>query len=263
VARSETLKKLVKNYHRLLRKMGLEFGAVAHLDEFKERLRNAKSAADFPAVAWIDPKFVQAADARTSNDDHAPSDVLLGQEGVYEVYKAITESKLSDRILLIITYDEHGGFYDHVDPTEYPVQDDIQEMKQLGYGVRVPAIIVSPYVKRRGVSSDVFDHTSVLKTILMKYCNLTEGDEGGDWMSERVFHAKSVADLLTEEVTKESIAAQKEEMNKQLKELGKRLESYRDQLEDKRSRGIEVPGYLVKHEPSHLQQLLESVDRSN
>ena len=100
--------------------MGLEHGAVAHFDEFKYRLKNAKTAADFPAVTWIDPNFVQAGDARTSNDDHAPSDVLLGQEGVYEVYKAIIDSELADRILFVISYDEHGGFYDHVDPTKYP-----------------------------------------------------------------------------------------------------------------------------------------------
>lgn len=226
-------------------------------------MKNAKTSADFPAVSWIDPKFVQAADARTSNDDHAPSDVLLGQEGVYEVYKAIIESELSDRILFILTYDEHGGFFDHVDPTQYPVQDDIHEMEQLGYGVRVPTIIVSPHVKRRGVSNEVFDHTSVLKTILMKYCNLTEGDENANWMSKRVFHSKSVAELLTEEVDEATIAAQREELNQSLKDLGKRLEDYRDQLEGKRSRGVETPGYLAKHEPSHLQQLLESVDNSS
>ena len=262
VAGSKFLKKMLMNYHRLRRKLGIEHGAVAHFDEFKYRLKNAKTAADFPAVTWIDPNFVQAGDARTSNDDHAPSDVLLGQEGVYEVYKAIIDSELADRILFVISYDEHGGFYDHVDPTKYPVQDDVPEMEQLGYGVRVPAFIISPYVKKRGVSSDVFDHTSVLKTILMKYCNLADGDETADWLSKRVFHANSVAELLTEETTEKSIAAQKVEMQQKLKELGERLESYRQQLENQRAEGLETPGYLVEHEPSHLQQLLESVDKA-
>ena len=261
VAGSKTAKKLLMNYHWLRRKMGLEHGAVAHFDEFKYRLKNAKSSADFPAVTWIDPNFVQAGDATTSNDDHAPSDVLLGQEGVYEVYKAIIDSELYERILFIITYDEHGGFYDHVDPKEYPIQDDFQHMEQMGYGVRVPAIIVSPYVERKGVSNEVFDHTSVLKTILLKYCNLTEGDEKADWMSKRVLFANSVAELLTEEVDEASIASQREELNKSLRELGKRLEDYRDLLEDKRARGVESPGYLVDHEPSILQQLLENVDK--
>jgi hypothetical protein len=136
-------------------------------------------------------------------------------------------------------------------------------MEKLGYGVRVPAFIVSPYVKRRGVSSDVFDHTSVLKTILMKYCNLTEGDENADWMSKRIFSANSVADLLTEEVDEANIATQRKELRMQLEVLGKRLQDYRDRLEDTRAKGLETPGYLEQHELSQLQQLLESIDRSS
>ena len=262
VSGSKTLKKLLMYYHWLGRKMGLEYGAVAHFDEFKYRLKNAKSSADFPAVTWIDPNFVQAGDARTANDDHAPSDVLLGQEGVYEVYKAIVESELHDRILFIITYDEHGGFYDHVDPAKYPVQDDFPEMERMGYGVRVPAIIISPHVKSGGVSNDVFDHTSVLKTILMKYCNLTEGDEKADWMSKRVFHARSVAELLTEEASKERIAAQKEELKERLEDLGRRFQDYRQLVERRIATEVDSPSNLVEHEPTHLQQLLQSVDKS-
>jgi phospholipase C len=260
VAGSRTLKKLLMNYHWLRRNMGLEYGAVAHFDEFKYRLKNARSSADFPAVTWIDPNFVQAGSKSLANDDHAPSDVLLGQEGVYEVYKAIIESELHDRILFIITYDEHGGFFDHVDPTYYPVQDDFPEMEQLGYGVRVPTIVVSPYVKSRGVSSQVFDHTSVLKTILMKYCDLTEGDKKSDWMSNRVFHSNSVAELLTEEFEAASIAEMRQRLMKPLQEIGQRLQAYREQLENMKDNDIETPGFMVEHKPSHLQQLLEIVD---
>jgi phospholipase C len=263
ISRSATLKKLLMNYHWLRRKMGIEQGAIAHFDEFKYRLKNAKSSADFPAVTWIDPNFVQAGDVRTANDDHAPSDVLLGQEGVYEVYKAIVESELHDRILFIITYDEHGGFFDHVDPAKYPVKDDFQEMEQIGYGVRVPAIVVSPHVEKGGVSSDVFDHTSILKTILMKYCNLAEGDEEGDWMSKRVFHARSVADLLTDHSDDESIAAQNAELKNRLRELGKRFQDYRRQVEGRQAIELEGADYSVEHNPTHLQQLLESLDKSN
>ena len=57
---------------------------------------------------------------------------------------------------------------------ELSIGTAVPEMEQLGYGVRVPTIIVSPYVKRRGVSNEVFDHTSVLKTILMKYTVVIE-----------------------------------------------------------------------------------------
>jgi len=263
MAGSKLLKNVLWHYHRLRRKLGLEYGAVAHFDEFKYRLMNAKTSADFPAVTWIDPNFVQAGDKTLSSDDHAPSDVLLGQEGVYEVYKTILESELYNRILFVIAYDEHGGFYDHVDPTAYPVQDDFQNMEQLGYGVRVPAIIVSPYVEQRGVSSEVFDHTSVLKTILMKYCNLTEDDENEDWMSKRIFHANSIADLLTKDLSEEGVAAHQEAVKESLKSVGENLERYRKQHQRSSHRGTEGTGYYIEHEPSHLQQLLQSIDKSD
>jgi phospholipase C len=77
------------------------------------------------------------------------------------------------RTLLVWTYDEHGGYYDHVPPPRAPVPDDIPP--QLGphdvpggydiYGLRVPAVVVSPYARPRSVTNVVHDHTSVLSTI--------------------------------------------------------------------------------------------------
>jgi hypothetical protein len=134
-------------------------------------------------------------------------------------------------------------------------------MEKLGYGVRVPAIIVSPYVKRQGVSSQVFDHTSVLKTILMKYCDLAEGDSNGDWLSKRVLHSNGVSELLTEEVGAAIIAERRNIKTRHLREIGRRLQAYQEHLERLRDSGIETPGYMVEHEPSHLQQLLQHMDR--
>jgi phospholipase C len=69
--------------------------------------------------------------------------------------------------LLVIFYDEHGGFYDHVPPPE--AADD--DPKMFGrYGVRVPALIVSPWVQPRSVSHTLFDHTSIIKAILLRFC---------------------------------------------------------------------------------------------
>jgi phospholipase C len=66
-----------------------------------------------------------------------------------------------------MVYDENGGFYDHVPPTQ--AADD--EPAMFGrYGVRVPAIIVSPWLEPRTVSSTLFDHTSIIKTILLRFC---------------------------------------------------------------------------------------------
>ena len=82
-------------------------------------------------------------------------------------YDALASSPLWDRSLLVIVYDENGGFYDHVPP---PVTADDDPGMFGRYGVRVPAIIVSPWVEPRTVSSTVFDHTSIIKTILLRFC---------------------------------------------------------------------------------------------
>ena len=117
-----------------------------------------------PAVSWIDPNFVDVSfiGPSGSNDDHPPSDIKAGQELVLKVYSALVKSPNWQKTMLVITYDEHGGFYDHVLP--HPAQDDKPAFRT--YGVRVPSIVVSPYTARASVSSVVYDHTSIIKTIL-------------------------------------------------------------------------------------------------
>ena len=117
-----------------------------------------------PAVSWIDPNFVDVSfiGPSGSNDDHPPSDIKAGQELVLKVYSALVKSPNWKKTMLVITYDEHGGFYDHVLP--HPAQDDKPAFRT--YGVRVPSIVVSPYTARASVSSVVYDHTSIIKTIL-------------------------------------------------------------------------------------------------
>ncbi len=101
------------------------------------------------------------------NDDHPPADIKDGQDLVLAVYDALAASPQWDRSLLVIVYDENGGFYDHVPPPQ--AADD--EPETFGrYGVRVPAIIVSPWAEPRTVSSTLFDHTSIIKTILLRFC---------------------------------------------------------------------------------------------
>jgi phospholipase C len=92
---------------------------------------------ELPPVAWIDPHFK---DLKTlgpdSTDDHPPSDVLAGQDLVLRVYHTLKSNpQIWEKTLLVITYDEHGGLYDHVSPPEAP--DDHSLFRR--YGVRVPA----------------------------------------------------------------------------------------------------------------------------
>jgi phospholipase C len=101
------------------------------------------------------------------NDDHPPADIKDGQDLVLAAYDALAASPQWETSLLAIVYDEHGGFYDHVPPPR--AADD--EPETFGsYGVRVPAIIVSPWIEPRAVSHTLFDHTSLIKTILLRFC---------------------------------------------------------------------------------------------
>jgi phospholipase C len=121
-----------------------------------------------PSVAWIDPNFKDLnLYGGDSNDDHPPSDIRDGQALVLAIYHALASSPQWEKTLLVITYDEHGGFFDHVPPP--PVSDDDPETFGL-YGIRVPAIIVSPWVGRRSTSHTLYDHTSIIKSILLRFC---------------------------------------------------------------------------------------------
>jgi phospholipase C len=138
------------------------------LDDFFSAAR----AGTLPNVAWIDPNFVDVGGAVGSNDDHPPSDVRGGQELVLRIFNALARSPAWERTLLVITYDEHGGFFDHVEPPEADDSDPRPEFH--AYGPRVPAVVVSPRV-RAGVSHEVFDHTSIIKTCLVRFCRREDG----------------------------------------------------------------------------------------
>lgn len=159
------------------------------------------------SVSWIDPAFTNFNPLGFPvNDDHPPADIKDGQDLVLAVYDALAASPQWNRSLLVIVYDEHGGFYDHVPPPQ--AADDEPEMFGR-YGVRVPAIIVSPWVEQRTVSSTLFDHTSIIKTILSRFCPkaLNEPQQaekmqprlglGPQYPGLRVAHANDLGELLT------------------------------------------------------------------
>jgi phospholipase C len=115
-----------------------------------------------PAVSVIDPAFVLS-----PNDDHPPHDVKSGQAFLASIYKLLTSNQEQwQKTLLIITYDEHGSFYDHVAPPKVQ-EDERAEFQQLGF--RVPALVVGPYVKKNHVSHVQYDHVSFLSTITRRF----------------------------------------------------------------------------------------------
>src|SRR3954452_10255932 len=130
------------------------------------------AAGDLPAVSWIDPNFVDVSfGPAKSNDNHPPSDLHAGQKLVLELLDAVLQSRAWAKTLVVITYDEHGGVYDHVPPP--PAEDDHAALRKLG--PRVPALVISPWVAEGQVATTVFDHTSIIKTILARFCRKSDG----------------------------------------------------------------------------------------
>ncbi len=162
-----------------------------------------------PSVSWIDPNFSNFNPIGFQpNDDHAPADIKDGQELVLAVYHALATGPQWEKTMLIIFYDEHGGFYDHVPPPAAP--DD--NRRTFGrYGVRVPALIVSPWTEPGSVATTVFDHTSIMKTILLRFAPdalsppgrhrglLSRAGRGGrpQYPGTRVAQAHDLGELLT------------------------------------------------------------------
>jgi phospholipase C len=145
-------------------------------------------------VSWIDPNFIDLSVLDpNSNDDHPPSDVKAGQALVLELYEALTKSPNWQDTMLVIVYDEHGGFYDHVAPP--PVADDGSGFTTLG--VRVPAIVVGPRV-RNHVSHEVFEHTSLIATILRRFAD--DPEKAIAAMPKRVRDAPHLGVLLEDAV---------------------------------------------------------------
>jgi phospholipase C len=122
---------------------------------------NDCAAGTLPHVAYVDPTFTIQGDEPGSNDDHPHDDIRAGESFLAQVYNAVIASPDWERTLLVVTFDEWGGFFDHVPPDNAPDVQPAYERR----GFRVPALLISPLARRRHVSHDVFDHTSVLRLI--------------------------------------------------------------------------------------------------
>jgi phospholipase C len=141
------------------------------------------AAGKLPAVSFVDPRFVDEASG-TSGDDHPHADIRVGQAFTYEVYRAIADSPDWKHTVFVITYDEWGGFFDHVAPG---MARDANPLCRLR-GFRVPALVISPFARRHSVAHRTYDHTSILKLIEWRW--------GLKPMTVRDAHARNLAELL-------------------------------------------------------------------
>ena len=147
----------------------LSFLNVHSLEDFVEELQG-----DYPyQYTFIEPNYGDITSTYDNGSSQHPIDgVARGEALIKTVYEAIRNSNVWDNSLLIITYDEHGGFYDHYPPPAAQPPDDGSDSSEYNangflfdqLGVRVPAVIVSPWIQAQ-VDHTVYDHSSVLATV--------------------------------------------------------------------------------------------------
>jgi phospholipase C len=143
----------------------------------------AGDESQFPDFVFIEPRYLLGA-----NDDHPPHPISAGESLLGQVYQAIlANTPLWESTLLVVGFDEHGGFYDHVvPPAATPPDGHAEEYTFDNYGVRVPTLFISPWIEPQVIHTEC-DHTALLKSLQVKW-NL-----GG--MGQRVAGA---ADILSD-----------------------------------------------------------------
>ncbi|MDT7806452.1 MAG: phospholipase [Acidobacteriota bacterium] len=139
----------------------------SHFGLFKD-FQAAAAAGTLPSYSFVEPEW-----GTTGNSQHPNYDVALGEQLIHDVYYALLNGKAWNQTLLVVTYDEHGGLYDHVAPPQGATPPD-SASGEYGFdfkrfGLRVPAVLISPLIKagtvfRVPAGTTPLDHTSILKT---------------------------------------------------------------------------------------------------
>jgi phospholipase C len=150
------------------------------LDHFKrfEKFYADLEKGELAAYSFIEPRYLNFHEWK-ANDQHPPHDVRLGEYLIAEVYDALRNSQFWEKSMLVVLYDEHGGFFDRVPPPGPVPSPDGKKSKHPPFdftrlGVRVPAILVSPFVEKGQVDSTIYEHSSLPATIKTLF-NLPKG----------------------------------------------------------------------------------------
>jgi len=123
------------------------------------------AAGTLPKVSFVEPRFLLE-EQGLSGDDHPHSDIRNGEAFLNSVYQAIVSSPNWPSTILVINFDEWGGFFEHVPPPVAPIPPADAALGSDGLrGFRVPALVISPWSPRGAIAHDLYDHTSVLKLI--------------------------------------------------------------------------------------------------
>jgi phospholipase C len=183
---------------------GMTFNRVVRnrftdFDDFVERLA---AGGDAPPYVFIEPDYgnvlpLTSEDFTCGNSQHPLDDVTAGERLIKDTYEAIRNSPLWPSSLLIVTWDEHGGFYDHARPRPgVPPGDGVSASGNVRHGfrfdqlgVRVPAVVVSPLIPPNTIDHTVYDHSSIPATL--------ERNFGFDPLTNRDSEASDVLHLLS------------------------------------------------------------------
>ena len=126
------------------------------------------AAGRLPAYSWVEPNMTFP----PLDDYHPPSDIRAGEQFLARVYEAVRNSPQWPSTALVVLFDEHGGNYDHVPPPAAVPPDDRPGQQNFAFdrfGVRIPAIVISPYTERGTIVSDLFHTCSVLHTLRERF----------------------------------------------------------------------------------------------
>jgi phospholipase C len=174
----------------------------------------ATGTGGLPSYSFIEPNFVSSHKYGPENDGHpnppynifaSPSNLLWADKLVGDVYAALSQSPNWERTLLMITFDEHGGCYDHVPPSPTVSPDGVMipanEPGGSGFafgrlGLRVPTILVSPRIDAGRVVHTPFDHTSIIKTVINAF-DVRDGFGQPATLLAREAAANDVSEALT------------------------------------------------------------------
>jgi phospholipase C len=168
------------------------------IEQFWRDAREGKLA----NVVFVDPNYTdRAEDMGTSNDYHPWGNLLVAEGFLAQVHDALKNGPQWDRMVFVLNFDEHGGFFDHVAPPE--CKDDtkllgtsaLPNLKQLGF--RVPAIAMGPFAPRKVEKAGPYEHCSILRMIEWRW--------GLEPMTMRDHYAKNFAEALDFKTRRDAI----------------------------------------------------------
>lgn len=162
---------------------GISLGDIRHFSSFGNDLAQA----NYPyTYVFIEPNYDALHDYKSGNSQHPLGDITAGEALIKETYEAIRASAVWNSSVLIVVWDEHGGFYDHATPSPAIAPGDTAPSAKYNnnqftfaqYGARVPAVIVSPLIPKNLIDHRIYDHSSVPKFLesLCKMAPLTARD---------------------------------------------------------------------------------------